>query len=444
MALDSKAVFAMKLKKLNLEDSLNDFIRLGWDTLGKFAFSANYIPGKADDSAFVSDVVVPLFQNDNPPQKAALRRLFYEAFALNAAEMIRVTSQPDDEDKPRKLPAPERAARFEALKEKLEPGLKLQGELEPSNESVDKLVSMRDTGVLRYLRWEELTKREQELKGVKKDEFWKEKHDGTLQRTYRAAELSADIQDLLRLKYALQRRGAALEMSRLMSFKEHELLVEFLFGELTRDPMEDHYPVTLNQVKEADLQVFKRLGEMTRAGFDGVPDDELPLDVLLPKVILEPRIAQLLFQRQKPVGKAEPFESGNKRSNDDELERLRRENKKLKSETGKGGNKGKNHGQGNYGQGQGSGKGDNGKGKGKGDRGGGGKGGRDGGSMPRELIGMAQKDRGKNLCYDYNIKKKCPVKGDRCTLGEHLCAFPGCGDRHSLQDCRQWKKQQGF
>ena len=62
MALDSKAVFAMKLKKLNLEDSLNDFIRLGWDTLGKFAFSANYIPGKADDSVFISDVVIPLFQ----------------------------------------------------------------------------------------------------------------------------------------------------------------------------------------------------------------------------------------------------------------------------------------------------------------------------------------------------------------------------------------------
>ena len=340
MALDSKAVFEVKLKKLNLQDSLDDFDRLGWDTLGKFAFSANYTPGKADDSSFVADVVIPLFNDANPLQKAALRRLFYEAFALNAAEMIRITSQPDDEDKPKKLPAPERAARFEALKEKLEPGLKLQGELEPSNESVDKLVAMRDTGVLRYLRWEEFTKREQELKGVKKDQFWKEKHDGTLQSTYRAAELIAGIQDLLRPKYALQRRGAALEMSRLMSFKEHELLVEFLFEELTREPMEDHYPVTLNQVKEADLQVFKRLGELIRAGFDGVGEDTLPLDVILPKVIVEPRIAQLLFQRQKPVGKPEPFEGGNNRGKDDELERLRRKNKKLKSEASKGGNKG--------------------------------------------------------------------------------------------------------
>ena len=201
-------------------------------------------------------------------------------------------------------------------------------------------MAMRDTGVLRYLRWEDFTKREQELKGVKKDQFWKEKHDGTLQRTYRAAELSADIQDLVRLKYALQRRGAALEMSRLMSFKEHELLVEFLFEELTREPMEDHYPVTLNQVKEADLQVFKRLGELTRAGFDGVGEGTLPLDVILPKVIVEPRIAQLLFHRQKPVGKPEPFEGGNNRGKDDELERLRRKNKKLKSEASKGGNKG--------------------------------------------------------------------------------------------------------
>ena len=107
-------------------------------------------------------------------------------------------------------------------------------------------------------------------------------------------------------------------MARLMSFKEHELLVEFLFEDLTRDAMEDHYPVTLNQVKEADIQVSKRLGELTRAGFDGVGEDALPLDVLLP-VIVEPRIAQLLFQRQKPVVKSEPnFEGGSKRGNDDE------------------------------------------------------------------------------------------------------------------------------
>ena len=103
MALDSKAVFEVKLKKLNLQDSLDDFVRLGWDTLGKFAFSANYTPGKADDSSFVADVVIPLFNDANPLQKAALRRLFYEAFALNAAEMIRITSQPDDEDKPEEI-----------------------------------------------------------------------------------------------------------------------------------------------------------------------------------------------------------------------------------------------------------------------------------------------------------------------------------------------------
>ena len=438
MALDSKAVFAMKLKKLNLQGSLNDFERLGWDTLGKFAFSANYIPGKADDSAFINDVVVPLFQANNPPQKAALRRLFYEAYALNAQEMIRLTANPEEDDKPKKLPAPERAARFEALADKLKPGVQLEGELEPSFELVDKLVAMRDQGVIRYLKWEELTKRDQELLGIKKDEFWKENLDGTLKREYRAAELCADIQDLLRLRNAFQRRGAALGMARLMSFEEHELHIAWTFRELTRDAMEDHYPVTLNQVKVADLEVFKRLGEKTRAGFSGVPDDELPLDVLIPTVILEPRIAQLLLQRQKPIGKSEPADGGHKRNNDNdhELDRLRKENKRLKADANKGGgNKGK-------GRGNGGGNGDGGKGKGKG--GGKGRDSGDRGTMPRELIGMNSKVNGKSLCFDYNMKKRCPVKGERCSLGEHLCAKPGCGDRHSLQDCRRSPQQQGW
>ena len=69
------------------------------------------------------------------------------------------------------LPAPERAARLDALKAKLV-GLKVQSELEPSNALVDKVVQMKESGELRPLKWEELTKREQEPNGQKKDEFF--------------------------------------------------------------------------------------------------------------------------------------------------------------------------------------------------------------------------------------------------------------------------------
>ena len=439
--LTSKAVFKAKLKKLDLLGSLNDFVRLGWDTLGKFAFAGNYTPGKPDDTPFVNEVVIPLFGKDNPPEKAALRQLYYIAYAMNAAVTAREVNQVEDEEKPKKLPAPERSARFDELKDKLAPGLKLEGELEPSFFLVDKMVAMRDSGEVRYLKWDELTKREQEIRGVKKDEYFGENKDGLLQKFFKSPDLRADIKDLLRLQYALQRRGLAFELARLMSFEQHERLVKFLFAELTRDPMEDHHPVSLQQVKEADLQFWLRIAELTRAGFDGTSEDELPLDEYVSQIIAEPRIAQLLFQKQKAGNKGDIHNDvGNKRDHDADNERLKRENKRLKADNqkkGKGKGQGHYGGQGNYGN-QGNYQG--GKGSKAGKQGGKNNNKDRSGPMPRELVGMNRTVRGKSVCFDYNMRKGCPVKGERCTLGEHLCAFPGCEERHSLQDCRAYKK----
>ena len=44
MALESKAVFSARLTKLGLGAWESEFTRLGWETLGTFAFAANYVP----------------------------------------------------------------------------------------------------------------------------------------------------------------------------------------------------------------------------------------------------------------------------------------------------------------------------------------------------------------------------------------------------------------
>ena len=84
------------------------------------------------------------------------------------------------------------------------------------------------------------------------------------------------------------------------------------------------------------------------------------------------------------------------------------------------------------GQGNGGGKGDR---KGKG----GGKNKRKGSpNMPQELIGMDKNVNGKPICFDLNMKKGCRHhKVDRCSSGGHLCAYPGCGGRRSLAECRK-------
>ena len=59
---------------------------LGWDTLGNFAFSCSYVPGSPDDASFISGVVVPILGDDHT-KAAALRRLFFEAYTIAAADL---------------------------------------------------------------------------------------------------------------------------------------------------------------------------------------------------------------------------------------------------------------------------------------------------------------------------------------------------------------------
>ena len=119
-------------------------------------------------------------------------------------------------------------------------------------------------------------------------------------------EVKADLKDLLMLKYALQRRGLAFEIGRLMSFEAHEKLVNLFFEELAQEPLPGHTAVTLDQVRRADKHVFGRLGELTRAGFQIMPEGEYPLDRLLEADLIEPKLAQMLFQIQSGGGGRRP------------------------------------------------------------------------------------------------------------------------------------------
>jgi hypothetical protein len=281
---------------------------------------------------------------------------------------------------------------------------------------------MEETGELRYLKWEELTRRDQEMSGVKKEDLWKEDADGHLKRVYKETEAKSEPKDLMAMRYALQRRGLAMEVSKLMTFRAHEKVVNTFFEALSRNPVPNYAAVTIEQVRRTDKEIFMRLAELTRSGFAQTGDPEkLPLDDPVMMVIDEPRIQALLFELPLGTGSAGSNRGGQKRGNEDNEQRLREEVKRLKAALGKGNAKG---------QGNGGGKGDR---KGKG----GGKNKRKGSpNMPQALIGMDKNVNGKPICFDFNMKKGCTHhKADRCPSGEHLCAYPGCGGRHSLTEC---------
>ena len=56
-----------------------------------------------------------------------------------------------------------------------------------------------------------------------------------------------------------------------MSFEVHELIINFFFFELKKDPLEGFSPVTLAQLASADRELHVRLAELTRAGLHPGP-----------------------------------------------------------------------------------------------------------------------------------------------------------------------------
>ena len=149
MALESDAVFFSRISALGLsEEVAGRFREKGWDTLGSFAVCSAYTPGQADDSAF-QPVLQFLVGEPDGANAALVRRLFFEAYSMAAAD-LKKRIEKTDEDPPRRLPVAERSARHDKIAARLT-GIKIQGELEPSHALVDKYVQMVEDGNLRYL-----------------------------------------------------------------------------------------------------------------------------------------------------------------------------------------------------------------------------------------------------------------------------------------------------
>ena len=98
----------------------------------------------------------------------------------------------------------------------------------------------------------------------------------------------ADCSSDYKLRLVLQRRGLALEMADLLSYDQHERLVEILFSALMKEPKAGKLKVSREQLLEADQEVFLQLSRATRAGIRRTQGGARPLDVALPVVLCDP------------------------------------------------------------------------------------------------------------------------------------------------------------
>ena len=223
-----------------------------------------------------------------------------------------------------------------------------------------------------------------------------------------------------------------MEIAALLDFKTHETMVKLMLKEYHRDPLPGYAKVSVPQLMRYDKEVFKRLAEETRSGLELTSAGDMPLDLLLPRVMAEPRIAALLVPL--PLTTVAVLGETIKRPRPEDKGR-ESDPKWQKNDKGKGG-KGQHE------------KGD---GKGQDDKGGGKKGGGRRGNkerttrLPAELRGLSATYKGKNLCFDYNMKHGCDRNVDpmgTCANGFHYCMNPGCGGNHPAhyEGCSKKKK----
>eukprot|EP00973_Karenia_brevis_P004722 649315-Karenia_brevis.AAC.1 len=184
-------------------------------------------------------------------------------------------------------------------------GLNFSGPLEPSHTLVDKYVTMQETGALRHIPWQELTTRESEIKGMKVEECFRTDSTGNLKAVTDRKEEPADLSSDTRLRFAMQRRGVALHLAKLMSFKAHDQIVDWYQRELDPDPIPGHVRVSVDQIHRVDVELFTRAAELAREDLSIREDGKYALDDIMKAVSLEPRIQALLFPYRSAVGKRE-------------------------------------------------------------------------------------------------------------------------------------------
>ena len=429
MALDSSAVFLERIVAIGLSPHATQFEALGWNTHGNFAYAASAPPGSAGGAdAFSAEIAGPLLGADYGVHQdlAKIRRLHFESYTLAVADMNRMVNKTEDDDKPRTLPAPERALRMAALQEILGE-LEIDDNVEPADSLTDKFVAIQEKGTMRWVPWEECGRKSDEELGIKRDPTLKPDAAGRIcLQPGSFDEVNADYSSDMKLLHTFQRRGVSMHIARLLHFRVHQKLVKWYMAELARiDP--DFHKVSVHQLLSTDQAIFRRLGQLTRAGLTLDPATGLfPLDDLLPLVMLEPMIVLRLTPAAKPRGGVvgggvlaivdRERDSGKLKRKNEEVEKLKVALKRAKDSASGGG--------------KGIGK-DKNKGKDSKDK-------KPNVRLPAELIGLNPTNNGKRSCFGFNMRCGCNLEVDKyneCKKGFHECMRCGGNHPQHYRDC---------
>ena len=404
--LESTAVFTARMTSVGIPDpDAERLVRNGIDNMAKFAYMSSCQPGVGDDAPLFKLLADMLGYDDATPMPAgltaSLRRLWYESHTVAVTEVKQKLEKV--EDAPKKLPLPEREVRRTAQQRRLS-GVILEGSLEPSHALIDMVYGMKEEDVLKYIEPGLCTTREQELRGVKKDTFVRvEATTGQLKQNVKDVAFYTDVTSEHKLRTALQRRSLAFDQLDMLPYLVSEKYHNMLFDLMARMVPSSHYAISMEQIVQADKQVWLKVAELCRSGLSRNAAGILPIEAALAGALTDPVVQSMLqpLQRSSSSGYTALAGEHGRRSNP-------YESYKGKKGSGKKGGKNREFS----------------KGRGRGN------------PMPDALRGgNSRTKKFERLCFSWNIDGCSAAEaGKSCNKGMRLCC--GCFSKdHNFQNC---------
>ena len=237
-------------------------------------------------------------------QVSGLRRLHFEATTLIVAtlnEQVK-TDTADPSAIVKKLPAAEKQSRLEKQQARLA-GIKMIGELAPSHQLLDLANSIIESGAIVWIAPSRCSKRDDEIHAnIKPSSSTVQVENSTLKLAQVPVSTTADLGTELKLMWAFQRRGLAMDNCRLLDWSIHETWLQYMLNAMTRECPSGYHAVRTEQVIKADRELWTILAQENSASLRPV-NDVPALNVPFKALVTDPRVTMFLLPVPSSVSK---------------------------------------------------------------------------------------------------------------------------------------------
>ena len=405
--MESKASFKARALEIGIaDDTIEALIAAGLNSFSKLAYVCAVNPSSGDDTKLKKAIEDLLGSEVSSVDMISFRQLWFESYTIAMTELEeRVKKTPLDT--PKALPLAERMVRIEKQKKDY-PGLVFDQFLEPAHALTDKAHAMIEDGVLQYLPPEKCLSRHDEIQNQKTEQQVSFDSQGNLKVTKRAADLSCDTSGELKLRQALTRKALACDQAGLCSFNRLEEWHNQMMNATMRLPPSGHKYVTMQQVLNADRELWSFMSQDSRGNLKVSAGAEPPLDKLIGKLRESPQVlcfmtplpGQAHAQPSKPQP-AEPKQNtpGPKRPIADAAGPKPFPKNKQRRTTEPGGKIVKDLLS----------------------------------SMPPNCV--SKTEAGKFICLHFNNGTCRRQKSSSCNMGLHMCYYKGCNQKRPYIEC---------